>query len=179
MNTLIKILKNRLLKGLATKPITRPEYIEYEAAGAELAASIKRTFKRSLHIREVDTGSCGACEAEIIAATNPLYDLQRFGISFVASPRHADALLVTGPLSKNMRLALEKTYAAVPAPKFVITLGDCARDGGPFKGSYYTEGGIEPSLPVSLHIPGCPPAPLTIIKYLLAFLESDRKPITR
>jgi len=172
MSTLDNILKLRLLKGIETKPIVVPDYLAaFEAAGLELKDAIKRSFKRSLHIREVDTGSCGACESEIIAATNPLYDIQRFGISFVASPRHADALLVTGPVSKNMRLALQKTYDAVPAPKFVITLGNCALDGGLFKGSYYTEGGVGKVLPVALHIPGCPPTPLEIVKQLLVFIK--------
>ncbi|MDD5593792.1 MAG: NADH-quinone oxidoreductase subunit NuoB [Candidatus Margulisbacteria bacterium] len=164
-----EIIKERLLKGIVTKKIEAPA--EFEAAGLELAAAIRKAFKRSLNIREVDTGSCGICEAEIIAANNPIYDLSRFGVNFVASPRHADALLVTGPVSKNMLLALRKTYDAVPAPKFVISLGDCARDGGLFKDSYYIEGGVDKVLPVVLHIPGCPPAPLTIIKSLLSFLK--------
>ena len=173
MNILFDIIKDRLLKGIATRKIAVPAAAaEYEAAGLALKAAIKKAFKRSLHIREVDTGSCGACESEIIAATNPIYDIQRFGINFVASPRHADALLVTGPVSKNMLLALKKTYAAVPDPKFVITLGDCAASGGIFKDSYYTEGGVNSILPVALHIPGCPPAPLLIIQHLLLFIKS-------
>ena len=173
MNTLTNIMKDRLLKGIVTRPISAPQAAkEYEAAGLELKGAIKKAFKRSLHIREVDTGSCGACEAEIIAATNPIYDIQRFGVNFVASPRHADALLVTGPVTKNMLLALKKTYAAVPDPKFVITLGDCASGGGIFKEAYYTEGGVNSVLPVALHIPGCPPSPLVIIQYLLGFIKS-------
>ena len=146
-----------------------------EVTGLELQAAIKKALGHSLHIREVDTGSCGACEAEIIAATNPLYDLQRFGVNFVASPKHADALLVTGPVSKNMLLALQKTYANVPEPKFVITLGDCANGGGPFKNSYYVENGVKDILPVTLHIPGCPPTPLEIINHLLAFMKQLNK----
>jgi len=172
MNTLTNIMKDRLLKGLVTRPIAVPPASkEYEAVGLELKAAIKKAFKRSLHIREVDTGSCGACESEIIAATNPIYDIQRFGINFVASPRHADALLVTGPVTKNMLLALKKTYAAVPDPKFVITLGDCASGGGIFKDAYYIEGGVNAVLPVALHIPGCPPTPLMIIQSLLKFIR--------
>ena len=131
-----------------------------------------KRFGRSFHLREVDTGSCGACESEILAATNPIYDLQRFGIDFVASPRHADALLVTGPVSKNMVLALQKTYEAMPHPKFVVALGNCALDGGIFKGSYYTSGGVGVLLPVSLRIPGCPPHPSDIIRFLLGFLRN-------
>ena len=144
---------------------------QIENLGEELKKSIYAKFGRSFHIREVDTGSCNGCESEIIACSNPLYDIQRFGIDFVASPRHADCLLVTGPVSKNMELALKKTYEAMPEPKFVITLGDCAKGGGIFKESYYTCGGVENCLPVTLHIPGCPPNPLTIIRALLLFLQ--------
>ncbi len=163
MNTLAEILKQRLLKGIVTQPI--------EAAGLELKAAIDQRFQRSFNIRQVDTGSCNACLTEIIAANNPIYDLSRFGVNFVASPRHADALLVTGPVSKNMLLALRKTWEATPAPKVVISLGDCALDGGVFKDSYYVEGGVDKVLPVVLHIPGCPPDPLTIVEYLLAYLK--------
>ncbi|MDD4907686.1 MAG: NADH-quinone oxidoreductase subunit B family protein [Candidatus Omnitrophica bacterium] len=167
------ILKARLLKGVVTRQI-EPEFSrEVEAVGNELKILIRGKFGKSLNIREVDTGSCGACESEIISANNPIYDLQRFGINFVASPRHADALLVTGPLSKNMLLALKRTYEAMPEPKFVITAGDCALDGGIFKGSYYTEGAVKDILPVMLHIPGCPPSPLAIIKSLLDFLKQS------
>jgi Ni,Fe-hydrogenase III small subunit len=170
---MLHILKNWILKGVVTRHIEPELSQEIEVAGSELKSLIRRKFGRSLHIREVDTGSCGACESEIIACSNPLYDIQRFGIDFVASPRHADALLVTGPVSKNMELALKKTYEAMPAPKFVISLGDCASGGGLFKNSYYTCAGVENILPVTLHIPGCPPNPLTIIKTLLAFLKKE------
>jgi Ni,Fe-hydrogenase III small subunit len=169
VNTLGEIFKKRLLGGLATRQIAAPA--GFEAVGLELSAVIRQLFKRSLNIREVDTGSCEACEAEIIAANNPIYDISRFGVNFVASPRHADALLVTGPVSKNMRLALKKTYDAMPEPKFVISLGDCAKDGGLFKCSYYTECGVGAVLPVVLHIPGCPPPPIEIVKHLLGFLR--------
>jgi len=168
------ILKNSLKKGKVTIEIDPAGLVlppEIEKMGEELKKTIHAKFGRSFHIREVDTGSCGACESEIIACSNPLYDIQRFGIDFVASPRHADALLVTGPVSKNMELALKKTYEAMPEPKFVITLGECAKDGGLFKDSYYTCAGVERVLPVILHIPGCPPSPVTIIKSLLAFLR--------
>lgn len=145
-----------------------------ETTGKDLKSEILKKFGRSFHIREVDTGSCGACESEIIACSNPVYDIQRFGIDFVASPRHADALLVTGPVSKNMELALKKTYEAMPEPKFVISLGGCAKDGGLFKDSYYTCGGVGSILPVTLHIPGCPPSPLAIMRALLSFLKGRR-----
>ncbi len=156
----LNILKNSLKKGMVTTN-----------AGEELRSAIHSKFGRSFHIREVDTGSCNACESEIIACSNPLYDIQRFGIDFVASPRHADALLVTGPVSKNMELALKKTYEAMPGPKFVITCGDCAKCCGLFKDSYYTLGGVEKVLPVNLHIPGCPPSPSAIVRALLEFLR--------
>jgi len=164
------ILKNRISKGIVTVPIEERRE-EIDSLGKELKARIREKFGRSFHIREVDTGSCGACESEIIATTNPIYDIQRFGIDFVASPRHADALLVTGPVSKNMALALRRTYDAMPEPKFVITLGGCALDGGAFKDSYYVAGGVKEILPVDLHIPGCPPSPTQIIRYLLVFLS--------
>ena len=171
---MFEMIRNRLFKGVVTRPVKdmgmdRPPDIE--SLGAELKEVINKRFGRSFHIREVDTGSCGGCESEIIATTNPIYDVQRFGVDFVASPRHADALLVAGPVSKNMALALKKTYDAMPGPKYVISLGECAADGGIFKGSYYVEGGVKNIVPVSMHIPGCPPDPATIIKYLLALLK--------
>lgn len=168
---MLHILKNRILKGVVTRHIEPELAKEVESAGSELRSLIKKKFGRSLHIREVDTGSCGACESEIISANNPIYDLQRFGVNFVASPRHADALLVTGPVSKNMLMALKKTFEAMPEPKFVITCGDCALNGGLFKDSYYVEGAVKDILPVILHIPGCPPSPIAIIKALLDFLR--------
>ena len=168
---MIHILKARILKGVVTRHIGPQLASRIESSGSELKSLILKKFGRSLHLREVDTGSCGACESEIISANNPIYDLQRFGINFVASPRHADALLVTGPVSKNMLLALKKTYESMPGPKFVITLGDCALNGGIFKGSYYVEGSVKDILPVALHIPGCPPSPLVIMQTLLAFLQ--------
>jgi Ni,Fe-hydrogenase III small subunit len=168
---MIRILKNRILKGVVTRHIEPELSKEVELIGLELKSLINRKFGRSLNIREVDTGSCGACESEIISANNPIYDLQRFGINFVASPRHADALLVTGPVSKNMLVALKETYKAMPEPKFVITVGDCALNSGLFKGSYYIEGTVKDILPVALHIPGCPPSPTKIISCLLEFLN--------
>jgi len=172
MKEIMTMLKNRLSKGIATRPIRfEKKPGEAEALGKELKEVIYKKFGRSLHIREVDTGSCGACESEIISMTNPIYDIQRFGIDFVASPRHADALLVTGPVSKNMAVALKKTYDAMPSPKLIITVGDCALNGGVFRDSYYTENGVHTILPVALHIPGCPPEPLETMKHLLAFLR--------
>ena len=170
---MINIIKTRILKGVVTRHID-PELVDrIESSGSELKSLILKKFGKSLYIREVDTGSCGACESEIISANNPIYDLQRFGINFVASPRHADCLLVTGPVSKNMLIALKKTYEAMPEPKFVITCGDCALNGGLFNGSYYIEGAVKDILPVVLHIPGCPPSPLEIIQALLKFLQGN------
>ena len=169
---MLQILKNRMLKGVLTRYIAPGLCERIEPAGLELKSLIQKKFSRSLYIRQVDTGSCVACESEIISANNPIYDLQRFGVSFVASPRHADALLVTGPVSKNMLVALKKTYEAMPEPKFVITCGDCALDGGIFKDSYYVCGAVKDILPVALHIPGCPPSPMDIVRALLTFLRN-------
>jgi Ni,Fe-hydrogenase III small subunit len=164
-----------LLPGLVLPPLTEAAPAPDEAALAELAAALERHARRrlgrSLAIREVDAGSCNGCELEIHALSNAFYDLERFGIRFVASPRHADVLLVTGPVTKNMRQALERTYAATPDPKWVVAVGDCALDGGLFAGSYAVVGGVKEVVPVDLHIRGCPPSPLQLLKGLLALLE--------
>jgi len=165
------IIKTRILKGVVTRHMDKNISVEIETMGRELKSLIHKKFGKSLSIREIDTGSCGACESEIISACNPIYDLQRFGINFVASPRHADVLLVTGPVSKNMTVALKKTFEAMPEPKFIITLGDCALDGGIFKDSYYTQSPVNGIFPVACHIPGCPPHPKDIIIGLLTFLK--------
>ncbi|HAF96079.1 MAG: hydrogenase [Elusimicrobia bacterium GWC2_51_8] len=168
---MMRILWNSFKKGVLSRKIGKiPASLRYEKTGEELRSLIIKKFGRSLHIREVDTGSCGACESEIISATNPIYDIQRFGVDFVASPRHADALLVTGPVSRNMALALKRTYEAMPEPKFVITCGDCALNGGAFKDSYYSIGEISKIVPVAAHIPGCPPHPLAILDSLLRLM---------
>jgi len=133
----------------------------------------RQKLGRSLSIREVDAGSCNACELEIHALNNAFYDLERFGLRFVASPRHADVLLVTGPVTKNMREALERTYAATPDPKWVVAVGNCAVDGGLFAGSYAVTGGVSQVIPVDLHIRGCPPRPIDLLKGLLALLEQQ------
>lgn len=168
MSALDNILRNSIRKGIVTEAISGPDI---EAIGSQLRDLVRNKFGRSFNIREVDTGSCGACEAEIIAANNPIYDVSRFGVNFVASPRHADALLVTGPVSKNMATALKKTYEAAPTPKIVIACGNCALDGHLFKGSYYIEGGVSKIIPVDLYVPGCPPTPLEIIKALIGLLK--------
>ena len=165
-----------LLQSLVLPPVTEPAPAPDPAALAELAANVdaaaRRRLGRSLSIREVDAGSCNGCELEIHALNNAFYDLERFGLRFVASPRHADVLLVTGPLTANMRQALERTWAATPDPKWVVAVGDCAFDGGLFAGSYACVGGIAAAVPVDLHIRGCPPSPTQLLKGLLALLES-------
>src|SRR5438046_8461558 len=146
-----------------------------EAMVAELAASLEARARqhlgRSLSIRQIDAGSCNGCELEIHALNNAFYDLERFGLHFVASPRHADVLLVTGPVTKNMREALERTYNATPDPTWVVAVGDCAVDGGIFSGSYAVIGGVTAVVPVDLHIRGCPPRPTQLLKGLLTLLE--------
>jgi len=139
--------------------------------GASLERAARRRLGRSLSIREVDAGSCNGCELEIHALNNAFYDLERFGLRFVASPRHADVLLVTGPVTRNMREALERTYHAMPDPKWVVAVGDCAVDGGIFSGSYAVIGGVSGVVPVDLHIRGCPPDPIQLLKGLLTLLE--------
>jgi Ni,Fe-hydrogenase III small subunit len=124
---------------------------------------IDTIFGRSLRIRQIDTGSCNACEWECTALTNPIYDIQRFGIDFVASPRHADLLLVTGPVSRQMELALRRTYAATPEPRIVVACGDCAKDGGIYRGSYAVANGVANVISVDGFIPGCPPTPTAIV----------------
>ena len=137
--------------------------VEVERIQRDLLA----TLGRALAIRHVDAGSCNGCEVEIHALDNPYYNLEGLGIRFVASPRHADLLLVTGPVSRNMALALERTYEATPAPKLVVAVGDCGRDGGIFGTSYATCGGVASTVPVDVVVPGCPPAPIEILRAIL------------
>jgi Ni,Fe-hydrogenase III small subunit len=166
-----KTLFESLTHGSLTEPAPAPD----DSALAELGAKVDRAARaklgRSLAIRQVDAGSCNGCELEIHALSNAFYDIERFGLRFVASPRHADVLLVTGPVTKNMRQALERTYNATPDPKWVIAIGDCGADGGIFRGSYACVGGVSEVVPVDLHIKGCPPSPLDLLKGLLALLE--------
>ena len=169
-------MRRLLLRSFVQGPLTEPAPLPDDAALAELAARLhqaaRRRLGRTLAIREVDAGSCNGCELEIHALGNVLYDLERFGFRFVASPRHADVLLVTGPVTVNMREALERTWQATPDPKWVVAVGACARDGGAFAGSAACVGGVAAVLPVDLHIPGCPPSPIALLGGLLALLES-------
>ena len=168
-------MRRLLFESLIRRPLTEAVPAVDDAALRELAAALERASRRrlgrSLSIRQVDAGSCNGCELEINALSNAFYDLERFGLRFVASPRHADILLVTGPVTKNMREALERTYRATPDPKLVVAVGDCARDGGMFAGSYAVVGGVSEIVPVDLHIKGCPPSPRQILEGLLALLE--------
>src|ERR1043166_7440563 len=168
-------MRRILFESLVRRPLTEAPPAKNEATIAELAARVDRAARRrlgrSLSIREVDAGSCNGCELEIHALNNAFYDLERFGLHFVASPRHADVLLVTGPVTKNMREALERTYNATPDPKWVVAVGDCAFDGGMFAGSYACIGGVTAVVPVALSIRGCPPRPRDLLRGLLAVLE--------
>ena len=168
-------MRRTLFESLTRRPLTEAPPAPDGASLAELAASVDRAARRrlgrSLAIREVDAGSCNGCELEIHALNNAFYDLERFGLRFVASPRHADVLLVTGPVTRNMREALERTYQATPDPKWVVAVGDCAADGGMFAGSYAVAGVVDAIVPVDLHIRGCPPTPLQLLQGLLALLQ--------
>ena len=168
-------MRKLLFESLIRPPLTEPPPLAREAAIDELAHALdgaaRKRLGRSLSIRAVDAGSCNGCELEMHALNNAFYDIERFGFRFVASPRHADVLLVTGPVTKNMREALKSTWDATPNPKWVVALGDCARNGGCFAGSYAVVGGVSEVLPVDLHIPGCPPPPIEILKGLLALID--------
>src|SRR5512135_2105573 len=167
-------MRRVLLEGLLRPPLTiappAPEALA-ELAG-QVNAAARRRLGRSLAVREIDAGSCNGCELEIHALNNAFYDLERFGLRFVASPRHADVLFVTGPVTKNMREALERTYHATPSPKWVVAVGDCAINGGLFANSYAVTGGLSQVLPVALQIRGCPPSPQELLQGLLALMET-------
>ena len=169
-------MRKILFESLNHGPLTEPAPAPSQAGLAELAKAVNRAARarlgRSLSIRQVDAGSCNGCELEIHALSNAFYDLERFGLRFVASPRHADVLMVTGPVTKNMREALLRTYNATPDPKWVVAVGACAVDGGLFAGSYAVAGGVKDVLPVDLTITGCPPNPLALLAGLLALLTT-------
>src|SRR5437763_1318171 len=166
-----KTVFDSLIRRPFTEALPPPEDVELARAAAELDGAVRKRLGRSLAIRLVDAGSCNACELEINALGNPYYDLERFGLRFVASPRHADVLLVTGPVTKNMREALLRTYDAMPAPKWVVAAGDCAVCGGLLADSYACIGAVEKVLPIDLRITGCPPPPIRLLEGLVALLR--------
>lgn len=170
-----------LLKILSTPKNIEPidaiacEKQEITAVGGKIQDKLKKLFRGSLAIRMVDAGSDNACEQELVALSNAFYDVERFGVHFVASPRHADMLMITGPITRNMQDALIKAYEATPDPKIVVAVGDDAIDGGIFKGSYAVVDGVNKTIPVDYHIPGDPPSPKTILCHLLKILEAIDK----
>lgn len=176
-------MRTLLLRSLFARPVTigapSPEDVALAKTGAALEAQARRLYGRAITIRAVDAGSCNACELEIHALNNAVYDVERFGIRFAASPRHADVLLVTGPVTKNMKVALERTYAATPDPKWVVAVGDCACGHGVFAQSYATVGSVADVVPVDLRISGCPPRPIDLLTGLLALLERVSAPAAR
>jgi Ni,Fe-hydrogenase III small subunit len=169
------LLFRSLIEGSAVIPPPQPGNDAVAELAKTLGQQARAHLGRSLAIREIDAGSCNGCELEIHAINNPVYDAERFGLKFVASPRHADVLLVTGPVTWNMRQALERTYAATPSPKWVVALGDCAAKCGVFAGSYACAGAVSDIVPVDLHIRGCPPPPIEILKGLLALVNEVTK----
>ncbi|HEX3136729.1 MAG TPA: NADH-quinone oxidoreductase subunit B family protein [Casimicrobiaceae bacterium] len=159
------------------KSETAPTPAEEMIVVARLQKTILRTLGRALTIRHVDAGSCNGCELEIQALTNPYYNLEGIGIRFVASPRHADMLLVTGPVSKHMAIALKRTYDATPEPKLVVAVGDCGCTGGIFGQSYASLGGVASVIPVDVAIPGCPPSPRALLQGILAAISAHAPPV--
>ena len=168
---MLRILNRILRTGVVTEKRPTVTDGELERIGIEIRRQIDERFGGSLAIRQVDAGSCNGCELEIHALNNPYYDIERFGIHFVASPRHADVLLVTGPVSRHMETALRRTFIATAKPKFIIAAGSCACGGGEFGVSYASCGAVENIIPVDVKIPGCPPAPLHLLQGLLAALR--------
>ncbi|MBI3632614.1 MAG: hypothetical protein HY225_04150 [Candidatus Vogelbacteria bacterium] len=151
------------------------ERAEILAIGEKISEKVKKLFRGSLAIREVDTGSDNAPEQELVALSNSYYDIERFGVHFVASPRHADMLMVTGPVTRNMAEALRRAYNSTPNPKIIVAVGDDAIDGGIFRGSYAVEDGVDQVVPVNYNIPGDPPSPIVIMRHLLRILEVEDK----
>ncbi len=168
-----KVVTENLLRGPRTMKGPSASLDGLADLAGKVDALAQKRLGRSLAIREVDAGSCNGCELEIHALNNPYYDLERFGLRFVASPRHADLLLVTGPVTHNMAEALRRTYDATPAPKWVVAAGDCAANCGVFAGSYAVAGAVADIIPVDLHIRGCPPTPLQLLEGLLALLQAS------
>ncbi len=170
---MIRLFYKVLRTGLLTEPAPPLDDESIEQLGVEVRKVIDRRFSGSLAIREVDAGSCNGCELEIHALNNAYYDIERFGVHFVASPRHADVLLVTGPVSRHMETALLRVYEATPDPKWVIAVGDCAACGGEFGISYASCGAVENVIPVDVVIPGCPPTPVDLLRGILKAMGSQ------
>ena len=168
---MIRILRQIFRTGIVTEPLPAEEVAGLERVGARLEETVRKRFNGSLAIRQVDAGSCNGCELEIHAINNPIYNCERFGIHFTASPRFADMLLVTGPVTRNMEIAIRRTYDATPSPKLVVAVGDCGCNGGIFGDSYASLGGVGKVLPVDLYIPGCPPSPSALLQGILKALE--------
>lgn len=168
---MLQLFKKILTTGIVTETCKAPKGDELEQLGIQIKHHIDKNFSGSIAIRQVDAGSCNGCELEIHALNNPYYDIERFGIHFVASPRHADVLLVTGPVSRHMQTALLRTYEATPNPKWVVAVGDCAACGGEFGVSYASCGAVSNVIPVDMTIAGCPPTPLALMKGLLGLIN--------
>lgn len=169
---MIKILRQMFRTGLVTEETAVHEDTQIKLAGDRLGECIKKRFRGSLAIRQVDAGSCNGCELEIQALSNPIYNCEQYGIHFTASPRFADMLLVTGPVSRNMETALRRTYNAIPPPKLVVAIGDCGYNGGIFGETYASLGGVSRIIPVDACILGCPPAPATLLNGILTAIET-------
>ena len=170
------LFRKLLRTGMVTEALPLEDAATVEVVQA-INARVRRLLGRALAIRQVDAGSCNGCELEIAALTSPIYDLERYGMHVVASPRHADLLLVTGPVTHNMRVPLRKTYEATPDPKLVVAVGECARTCGVFAGSYAIAGSVDQIIPVDVFVAGCPPEPIDILRGLLAAV--DRLPASR
>jgi Ni,Fe-hydrogenase III small subunit len=164
---MIKILRQIFRTGIVTEPLPAEAPSGIEETGAKVKEAVKKHFKRSLMIRQIDAGSCNGCELEIHAINNPIYNCEQYGIHFTASPRFADMLLVTGPVTRNMEIALKRTYDATPSPKLVVAVGDCGCSGGIFGESYASIGGIDKVIPVDAYIKGCPPSPAALLNGIL------------
>ena len=169
---MIRILKQIFRTGIVTEPVQPEAAMDMQEFGPRLESVIRERFRGSLAIRQVDAGSCNGCELEIHAINNTFYNCEQYGIHFTASPRFADLLLVTGPVSRNMEIALRRTYDATPTPKLVVALGDCGCNGGVFGTSYASLGGVSSVIPVNACIPGCPPQPAAILAGIMALLEN-------
>ncbi|WP_298223037.1 NADH-quinone oxidoreductase subunit B family protein [Acidocella sp.] len=168
-------MRKTLIESVLFGSLTEPPPAITDQEKAELVSALDRAahrrLGRSLAIREVDAGSCNGCELEIIALNNVFHDLERFGLKIVASPRHADVLMVTGPVTRNMEAALRLTYEAMPAPNYVVAVGNCACTGGVFAESYACRGAVSKVIPVDLRIPGCPPNPISLLKGLISLMD--------